>query len=134
MLEAFEAELGQPIGLRQCGYLFLLTRKQDIAAFEANVTLQRSLGVDTAWLTAQEVRERLPLLQTDDVLAGTFYPRDGLTDPNSVVAGYVSGARRHGAVLLNDVQVTGVTVSGQPRVARRDAQLKRHMLQQLVLG
>src|SRR5438874_3955822 len=42
-----------------------------------------------------------------------FRSRDGLTDPNSVVAGYVSGARRHGAVLLNDVQVTGVTVSGE---------------------
>src|SRR5438874_13832267 len=42
-----------------------------------------------------------------------FRSRDGLTDPNSVVAGYVSGARRHGAVLLNDVHVTGVTVSGE---------------------
>jgi len=50
MLERFEEELGQAIGLKQCGYLFLLTRASDVAAFEANVALQHRLGVDTQWL------------------------------------------------------------------------------------
>src|SRR5438270_8691697 len=49
MLERFEQELGQAIGLKQCGYLFLLTRASDVAAFEANVALQHRLGVDTQW-------------------------------------------------------------------------------------
>jgi signal transduction histidine kinase len=39
------------------------------------------------------------LLDLPDVLAGTFHACDGLTDPNSMVAGYVSGARRLGAQL-----------------------------------
>lgn len=107
MLERFEEDLGQAIGLRQCGYLFLLTRSEDVAAFEANVALQRRLGVATEWLSASEVARRLPLVRTDDVLAGTFYGRDGLCDPNSVVAGYVAGARRLGATLLTDCEVTG---------------------------
>src|SRR6267142_2167884 len=34
MLERFEAEPGQAIGLHQCGYLFLLTRSEDVTAFE----------------------------------------------------------------------------------------------------
>jgi sarcosine oxidase subunit beta len=107
MLERFEDEPGQAIGLRQCGYLFLLTCAADVSAFEANVRLQRRLGVDTQWLSPTEVRERLPLFRTDDVLGATFYGRDGLTDPSSVVGGYVSGARRLGASLLTDVEVTG---------------------------
>src|SRR5437899_2048154 len=37
MLERFEDELGQPIGLRMCGYLFLLSRPEDVAAFRENV-------------------------------------------------------------------------------------------------
>src|SRR5689334_15984775 len=90
MLECFEDEIGQPIGLHQCGYLFLLTRASDVAAFEANVSLQRSLGVATEWLGAADVARLVPLVRTDDVLAGTFYGRDGLCDPNSVVSGYVS--------------------------------------------
>src|SRR6266850_1791004 len=45
MLERFESEPGQAIGLQQCGYLFLLTRSEDVAVFERNVALQRQLGV-----------------------------------------------------------------------------------------
>src|SRR4030088_1192309 len=41
----FVTERGQALGLNQCGYLFLLTRAEDVAAFERNVALQRQLGV-----------------------------------------------------------------------------------------
>jgi len=112
MLERFEDELGQPIGLKQCGYLFLLTAPEDVAAFQANVALQHQLGVQTEWLSAVEARARVPLLVTEDVLGGTFYARDGLCDPSGVVAGYVAGARRLGAALLTDVAVTGFRVVG----------------------
>jgi sarcosine oxidase subunit beta len=113
MLERFEDELGQPIGLRLCGYLFMLTRSSDMSAFAENVALQHRLGVMTEWLSPDEVRRRLPLLETSDVLGGTFYGRDGLTDPNSVVAGYVSGARRLGARLLTGVPVVDVDLVGE---------------------
>src|SRR5712691_6992440 len=113
MLERFESEPGQAIGLQQCGYLFLLTRAEDVAAFERNVALQRKLGVLTEWLTPEEVSRRLPLLRTDDVLSGTFYGRDGLCDPSGVVLGYATGARRMGASLLTGVEVTNVRVQGE---------------------
>jgi sarcosine oxidase subunit beta len=116
MLERFPQELEQPIGLNQCGYLFVLTRPADVAAFEANVALQRRLGVATEWLSAADVALRVPLIRADDVLGGTFYGRDGLCDPSSVVGGYVAGARRAGATLLTDVDVTGAAVRGS-RVA-----------------
>lgn len=112
MLERFEEEIGQAIGLRQCGYLFLLTRPEDVEAFAANVALQRGLGVQTEWLSPADVAARVPLVKTDDVLGGTFYGRDGLCDPNGVVAGYVSAARRQGVRLLTEVEVTGVRVDG----------------------
>ena len=110
MLDRFEQELDQPIDLRYCGYLFLLTREQDVAAFRQNVELQHRLGVDTEWLEPAQIAELAPLIDLDGVIAGTFNRRDGLADPNGVVQGYVSGARRLGARLLNDVEVTGVCV------------------------
>src|ERR1700694_4227832 len=76
MLENFEQEPGHAIGLRQCGYLFLLTQAEDVAAFRQNVALEHRLGVRTEWLTAAEARERLPQVRTDDGLGGTFYGRD----------------------------------------------------------
>ncbi len=113
MLERFETEPGQAIGLHQCGYLFVLTRAEDIAAFERNVALQRELGVMTEWLTPEEVRRRLPLLRTEDVQGGTFYGRDGLCDPSSVVLGYATGARHMGATLLTRIEVTGVRLQAE---------------------
>jgi len=117
MLERFESEPGQAIGLNQCGYLFLLTRGEDVAVFERNVALQRQLGVMTEWLTPHEVAQRLPLLRTSDVLGGTFYGRDGLCDPSGVVLGYATGARRRGATLLTGVEVTGVRFQDERVVA-----------------
>jgi sarcosine oxidase subunit beta len=112
MLERFEDELGQAIGLHQCGYLFLLTRPADVSAFQRNVALQHRLGVMTEWLTPDDVQHRLPLLVTDDVLGGTFYGRDGLADPSGVVGGYVGAARRLGARLLTGVEVIGALREG----------------------
>lgn len=116
MLDRFEEELGQPIDLRYCGYLFLLTRPEDVAAFRAQVEMQHGWGVMTRWLEPEEIAQMAPLINLEGVLAGTFHERDGLADPNSVVQGYVSGARRLGARLLNDVEVTGIEVeSGRVR-------------------
>ena len=112
MLDRFEEELGQPIDLRYCGYLFLLTNPADVAAFRQNVEMQHHLGVMTRWLEPEEIARMVPLINLEGVLAGTFHERDGLADPNSVVQGYVSGARRLGARLLNDVEVTGIEVAG----------------------
>ncbi|MCS7282694.1 MAG: FAD-binding oxidoreductase [Anaerolineae bacterium] len=112
MLDRFEEELGQPIDLRYCGYLFLLTREEDVEAFRRNVQMQRQLGVMTEWLEPEDIARMVPLINLEGVLAGTFHARDGLADPNSVVQGYVSGARRLGARLLTDVEVTGIKVAG----------------------
>lgn len=114
MLGRFEEELGQAIDLRYCGYLFLLTTEQDVSTFRQNVKMQNSLGVKTEWLTPKQVADLIPLAYTGDVLAGTFNSSqgEGLADPGGVVQGYVSGARRLGAKLLTEVEVTGIEVEG----------------------
>jgi sarcosine oxidase subunit beta len=112
MLEAFEEETGQPIDIRHCGYVFLLSRESDLAAFRRSIALQHRLGVQTEWLTGDEVRRRLPMMQIDDIRAGAWHARDGLADPNGVVMGYVNGARRMGATLLTDETVTGIETRG----------------------
>ena len=108
MLDRFEDETGQAIDLRKIGYLLLATTERNITEFRRNVALQHSLGVPTQWLDGNEVRRRVPQLAADDVLAATFHGGDGLADPNSVVAGYVSAARRLGVRLFNDAPVTGI--------------------------
>lgn len=112
MLARFEEETGQSIDLQWIGYLFLLTNEADVRKFEGNVRMQNRLGVPTQWLSGDEVRQRVPQLNADDVLAGTFHGGDGLADPNGVVSGYISAARKLGVTALSDVEVQDVCVEG----------------------
>ena len=110
LLEHFREEIGQDVNYRQCGYLLVATNEQDATKFKHNVELQNRLGVQTQLLSGEEVRARLPLMRFEDAIAGTFHHKDGLVDPNSVVAGYISAAQKLGAKALTRSEVTGLRV------------------------
>ena len=110
--EEFEERPGQVIDLHQVGYLFLLTDPDEVATYEASVALQNQMGVASRIISADEARALSPGVVTDDVLAAAFHPRDGYCSPESVVLGYATGARRHGAALRTGVEVTGIDVAG----------------------
>ncbi len=110
MIERFEEETGVSPQYRPIGYLFVLTRPEDVETFRRNVALQHRLGVATEWLDGDEVRRRLPFMRFPDALAGTFHAKDGLADPHSIVQGYAQRARDLGARLITDAPVTGVRV------------------------
>ena len=111
----FGARPGQQIDFRQVGYLFLLSRQQDVAAFERSIELQNRLGVPSRLIDPGEARRLSPPINTDGLLAAAFSPDDGLATPEAVVQGYAAGARRHGAHLqtaceLLDVRLRGDTI------------------------
>lgn len=108
MLECFRADIGQDVNYRQCGYLLVASNKTDAAAFKRNVELQNRLGVQTELITGDEVRARIPLMKFEDAIAGTFNQKDGLVDPNSVVAGYISAAQKMGVKALTNAEVSGI--------------------------
>jgi sarcosine oxidase subunit beta len=62
--------------------------------------------------SADDIARRVPLLDLDGIVGGTFYEKYGLADPSDVVQAYVKGARGRGATLINDAEVTGITVEG----------------------
>lgn len=108
MLECFKEEIGQEVNYRKCGYLLVATKETDAEAFRHNVALQNRLGVATELLSGDEIRARLPLMRFEDAIAGTWNPKDGLVDPNSVVAGYVSAAQKLGVKALTNAEVTAI--------------------------
>ncbi len=110
MMERFPDELGQDVGLKFCGYLFLLTRDEQLATFRENVALQHRMDIATRWLDTNECADLVPELDMDGVLAGTIHDRDGLADPSGVVQGYAAGSRREGVTILTDTEVTGIRI------------------------
>ena len=110
MLERFEDEFDQPVGLNLCGYLFLLDSPESVTVFRRNVELQHAHGVMTRWLPLDDIRALAPQVDLTGILGATFHERDGLVDPSGVLQGYVRGASRAGATLRTGVRVTGATV------------------------
>ena len=99
---------GAEIDLHQVGYLFLLDREQDVAAFESSIALQNELGVPSRFVDLAEVRELCPLAGLDGVLAAAYCALDGHASPEAVVQGYAAGARAHGASVLTGCALTNV--------------------------
>lgn len=108
--EAFPERPGQEIDLRQPGYLFLLTTAEEVAAYEQSVALQNGMGAASRLLSPDEAVALSPAVAPDGILAAAFHQRDGYCSPESVVLGYATGARRHGATIRTGVTVTGITV------------------------
>jgi sarcosine oxidase subunit beta len=113
--EDFPRRPGQEIDLHQTGYLFLLTDPGDLRAHTRSVELQNRMGVPSRLLTRAEAADLSPGVVTTDVLGAAFHARDGYCSPESVVLGYATSARRHGATVCTGVTVTGVDVSGGHR-------------------
>ncbi len=110
--ERFPDRPGQEIDLRQPGYLFLLSTPEEVETYEASVALQNSMGVPSRMLTAREAIELSPAVAREGLLAASFHQRDGYCSPESVVLGYATGARRHGATIRTGVTVTGMRTRG----------------------
>lgn len=110
MLHNFQQETGQAIDIKRCGYLFLLATPSHVQQFERNVALQNQHGVRSQLLTVEQIARRVPLLNVDGIIGGSYCADDGIADPSGVVNGYIAAAREHGARALNNVTVTGLDV------------------------
>ncbi|WP_299054927.1 FAD-binding oxidoreductase [uncultured Nocardioides sp.] len=120
--ERFATDLGVDVDLHRVGYLFLVDSDEAMAAFAAAAPVQRSLGLEVRELSVAETVAASPLVSPDGLVGGVLSPRAGHCTPESVVAGYAAGARRHGARLHTGRAVTGVdVVDGVVTAVRTDA-------------
>ena len=110
--EQFEERFGVDINLRQQGYLFLLTSQDDVPVFQHNLELQQSLGVPVRWVSPEDIRELNPSVLVDDVIGGTFCPRDGWADTSTSTMGFAQAARRAGVRIFEESPVSGIVVEG----------------------
>ena len=102
-----EAETGQPTGWRQCGSIRLACTPERKDELERSVVIGRSFGLDIKMITLAEVKERIPVISLEGVLAAAYIPTDGMINPSDVTMSLAKGARMKGVRIFEDTRVTG---------------------------
>ena len=110
VFQHFDEQVGDECGFRRVGFVVLVEAK-DQAGLEANVELQRRVGIQTELLSPEAVREILPQMDLHDLVAAAYEAESGHADPYLTVNAYARAARRHGADLFPDTEVTGVRLA-----------------------
>lgn len=96
---------------RRRGYLYQVRGAAGIAALEANVRLQRELGVEVHILDAAELRRRYPSFRFADVDCAALSPADGQVDPYAALMGFRKAAEGQGIAYVKD-RLVGLKLSG----------------------
>ncbi|MBW6397968.1 FAD-binding oxidoreductase [Roseomonas sp. HJA6] len=93
------------------GYLFLVEGAEAIASLEANVRMQKELGVEVDIHDVAELRRRYPSFTFKGAEAGALSPGDGQIDPNAALMGYRRAAEGLGITYLKD-RVVALDMAG----------------------
>jgi sarcosine oxidase subunit beta len=104
--------LGVQTAYDEVGYIFLARSAEQAEAFRRNVQLQRRLGVDSAWLSPEELERGWPYINPAGVFAATWCPTDALTDQVAVMLALADRARALGVQIREGVTVTGLLERG----------------------
>src|SRR5213593_635656 len=97
-LTAFRDETGTDPGYRPCGYLFLASNADQLAALRTAAAFQQAAGLrDVREVTPDEVVDLNPAVPRDAVIGGTYCPTDGFIRPLEILRGYLAAAQRLGA-------------------------------------
>ena len=107
----FDEQVGGESGFTKTGFVAVVAAK-DHPGLEANVALQRRVGIQTELLSPEALREIMPGLETTDLVAAAYEPESGYADPNLTVNAYANAARRLGAKILLDTEAIGLRFAG----------------------
>jgi len=111
VFERFEELFGMDPEFHRVGYLFLASEESHWSQLLQNERLLRSMGVGPEILSPEEMSRRWPFLVTEDLLGGSYSPKDGYAGPYEVLQGFAKGARKLGAKLLEGVEVRALRTS-----------------------
>ncbi len=109
-IKNFSEEVGGRSDLRQIGYILMASSQALWTAVQANVLLQRRLGVPVELLDRAGLNRLVPPLYTEDLYGASYCSADGFCDPNGIASGYLKRAREQGVRLQCDTEVTGFQI------------------------
>ena len=107
-----EQETGQSTGWIGKGSIAIATTPERVAHLRRLENLSHIFGIPAEFITAEQVREKLPFAHTDDILGAVWSPQDGRVGVSDLCAALTKSARAKGAQILEDTAVQGLVIRG----------------------
>ncbi len=110
--KTLEEETGLNAGFSICGNLRMAQTKERMDEYALYGATAETVGVPYEWLTAKEIKDRWPLIRTEDLEGAIYHPTDGYINPADVTMAMAKGARQHGVTIERKWQVDGYEWTG----------------------
>jgi len=108
IFKELEKETGQSTGWHTTGSIRTADNPGRMDELGYAYSMNRCLGLNVEYVTPEEMGKLHPLMDTEGLLGGLYWPDDGDVDPNSMTQAMAKGARNHGAELNLHTLVTGI--------------------------
>ena len=110
--KTLEAETGLNPGFSVVGNLRMAQTQARMDEYRTYSTTAEAVGIEHQFLTPAQIKDRWPLVRTDDLLGALFHPTDGYINPADVTQAMAKGARQFGARIERRVQVDAYRWTG----------------------
>jgi len=110
--KTLEEETGLNAGFSVVGNLRMAQSKARMDEYMLYASTAETVGVPFEWLTPSQIKERYPLVRTEDLEGAIYHPTDGYINPADVTMAMAKGARQRGVVIERKWQVDGYTWAG----------------------
>ncbi len=101
------------VEFRQNGYLMVSYSQKEAAMLKENLKLHEKLGIPVRFLSVDDVKEIVPVINTERIVASTICMEDGQANPFKVTDAYYRAAGRLGVKFYTYTEVTGFKKEGE---------------------
>ena len=98
--------VGGTAGFIKTGYV-VVVEEVDRPGLELNIAMQQDLGISAALVTADELREIAPMLESYDGEGLAYEPESGYANPYLATTSYAARARELGADIVTRILYSG---------------------------
>ncbi len=105
LYDRIEQETGVAIDWKKVGSLRLAASKDRLLETRRLATMAKSFDLEMQIITVDEAKALFPYIDTKGLEGAAFIPSDGHVDPASLCQSIATGARMHGAVIKQGVEV-----------------------------
>ena len=107
-----EEETGLNAGFAVVGNLRMAQTQDRMDEYMLYASTAETVGVPYEFLTAAQIKERWPLVRTEDLKGAIYHPTDGYINPADVTMAMAKGARQRGVIIERKWQVDAYEWTG----------------------